>query len=220
MGYFFRTKGGDNVMDNTFMQKNGFKLLVTTLLLVMIGTLGYMVVKGNNPASKLEVMKQAPDFKLTNIDGKSISLAELSGRSKLIYFFYSTCPDVCQPTTYTLSKVQDALVKKGVFGDKTAMASITFDPTKDTTEQLQKFSQSFHADPKGWYFLRGEEAAVIDLAQKYGVMVIKDKDGLFTHNNVILLVDKKGDLRTYYNGSDPDLNVDKIAEDMIGLSRE
>ncbi|NHN30413.1 SCO family protein [Paenibacillus sp. S3N08] len=203
------------------MQKNGFKLLVMALLLVMIGTLGYMVIKGNNPASKLEVMKKAPDFKLDNIDGKPISLAELSGRSKLIYFFYSTCPDVCQPTTYTLSKVQDALVKKGVFGDKTAITSISFDPSKDTTEQLQKFSKSFHADPKGWYFLRGDEAAVIDLAQKYGVMVVKDKEGgTFTHNNVILLVDKKGDLRTYYNGSDPDLDVDKIAEDMIGLSKE
>jgi protein SCO1/2 len=207
-------------MNNAFLQKNGFKLLVMVLLLAMIGTLGYMVLKGNNPSTKLEVMKKAPDFKLDNIDGKPISLAELSGRAKLVYFFYSTCPDVCQPTTYTLSKVQDALVKKGVFGDKTAIVSITFDPTKDTTAQLQQFSKSFHADPKGWYFLRGEEAAAMDLAQKFGVMVVKDKDGQFTHNNVILLVDKKGDLRTYYNGSDPDLDVDKIAQDMIGLSKE
>lgn len=207
-------------MNNAFLQKNGFKLIVIVLLLAMIGTLGYMVLKGNSASSKMEVIKKAPDFKLDNIDGKSISLAELAGRSKLVYFFYSTCPDVCQPTTYNLSKVQDALVKKGVFGDKTAIVSISFDPTKDTTAQLQQFSKSFHADPKGWYFLRGDEAATIDLAQKYGVMVVKDQQGQFTHSNLILLVDKKGDMRRYYAGNDADLDVDKIAQDLIELSKE
>jgi len=167
------------------------------------------------------VIKAAPDFKLDNIDGKQVSLADLSGKAKLVYFYYSSCPDVCSPTTYTISKIQDTLVKKGGFGDKTAIVSITFDPTKDTPERLKEFSGRFNADPKGWYFLRGEEAATAELAQKFGVMVIKDKGGeTFTHSNLILLVDKKGDLRTYYNGSDPDLDVEKIAKDMITLSKE
>ncbi|MDF2960960.1 MAG: electron transporter SCO1/SenC [Paenibacillus sp.] len=204
---------------NANAQNNWFKIAVTVLLLAMIGVFGYMLLKGDDP--KMGVIKKAPDFKLENIDGKQVGLADLSGKAKLVYFFYSTCPDVCSPTTYTLSKIQDSLVKKGGFGDKTAIVSITFDPTKDTTAQLKEFSGRFHADPKGWYFLRGEEAAAMELAQKFGVTVIKDKTGgTFTHNNVILLVDKKGDLRTYYNGSDPDLDVEKVAQDMIQLTKE
>jgi protein SCO1/2 len=214
----FFDKGWGTCMD-TKAQSNGFKIVVVVLLLAMIGVFSYMLLKGDD--QKMGVIKKAPDFTLDNIDGKKVSLADLSGKVKLVYFFYSTCPDVCSPTTYTISKIQDELVKKGGFGDKTAIVSITFDPTKDTTEQLKEFSGRFHADPKGWFFLRsGDEAAQMDLAQKFGVTVIKDKGDTFTHNNVILLVDKKGDLRTYYVGNDPDLDVVKVAEDMIKLTKE
>ncbi|TDF98874.1 SCO family protein [Paenibacillus piri] len=204
---------------NSKAQSNAFKIIVSVVLLAMIGVFGYMLLKGND--TKMGVIKKAPDFKLENMDGRQIGSADLEGKAKLVYFFYSTCPDVCSPTTYTISKIQDSLVKKGGFGDKTAIVSISFDPANDTKEQLKEFSGRFHADPKGWYFLRGEEASIIDLAQKFGVTVIKDKQGgTFTHNNVILLVDKKGDLRTYYVGSDPDLDVEKIAQDMIKLTKE
>ncbi|GAA4832794.1 SCO family protein [Paenibacillus vulneris] len=203
---------------NAKAQSNAFKIIVMVILLAMIGTFSYMLLKGKE--EKMGVIKKAPDFKLENIDGKQVGLTDLEGKSKLVYFFFSTCPDVCPPTTYSLSKVQDELIKKGVFGDKTAIVSISFDPTKDTIAQLKEFSGRYHADPKGWYFLRGDEAATMDLANKFGVMVVKDQQGNFTHNNVILLVDKKGDLRTYYNGNDADLNIDRIVQDMITLSKE
>lgn len=200
-------------------QKNGFKIIVVVILLAMIGVFSYMLMKGNE--KKMDVIKKAPDFKLENIDGKQVGLStDLAGKVKLVYFFFSTCPDVCPPTTYSLSKVQNKLVEKGVFGDKTAIASISFDPTKDTIPQLKEFSSRYNPDYKGWYFLRGEEAATMELASKFGVMVVKDQQGTFSHNNIILLVDKKGDLRTYYNGNDADLNIDKIAEDMIKLTKE
>ncbi|OXM87355.1 SCO family protein [Paenibacillus rigui] len=186
----------------------------------MIGTFAYMLMKGKE--EKLGVIRKTPDFKLENLDGKQVGSAELAGKVKLVYFFYSTCPDVCPPTTYTLSKIQDQLVKKGGFGDKTAIVSISFDPTKDTTAQLKEFSSRYHPDYKGWYFLRAnEEKTVLDLAQQFGLMVIKDpQGGTFTHQNFILLVDKKGDMRSYYDGSDADLNIDKITQDMMNLTKE
>jgi protein SCO1/2 len=201
------------------MQKNGFKIIVMVLLMGLIGTLGYMMLKG--PDTKIGVLQKAPDFKLENVDGKQVSLADTAGKAKLVYFFYSTCPDVCLPTTFTLSKIQDRLAEKGVFGTKTAIMSISFDPTHDTTAQLKEFSERYHADYKGWYFLRGEEASVIELAKKFGVMVAKDpKNGTFTHSNLFLLVDGKGDLRTYYTGNDENLDVDKVVNDLIKISKE
>ncbi|PZE21520.1 SCO family protein [Paenibacillus xerothermodurans] len=202
------------------MQKNWYKIVVSVVLLAMIGTFVYMLFF-KDKGREIGIIKKAPEFQLQNIDGRQIGSEDLAGKVKLVYFFFSTCPDVCPPTTYTLSKIQDALIEKGGFGEKTAIASITFDPTKDTTEQLQEFAGRYHVDPKGWYFLRGEEAATMDLAKQFGVMVVKDpKADTFTHNNVILLVDKKGDLRTYYNGSDPNLDVEQVAQDMIQLSKE
>jgi protein SCO1/2 len=201
-----------------FVKKYGFQLLVMVLLVGLIVYFAFILLKGNE--KQFPMSKEAPDFQLENIDGSKVSLEGLKGKTKLVYFFYSTCPDVCQPTTYTLSKVQDALVKKGGFGEKTAIVSISFDPTKDTQPVLQEFAGRFHADTKGWYFLRGDEKSTIELAEKYGVLVTKEKDGTFSHTNAILLVDGHNKIRTYYNGNDPDLNTDDIAEDMILLSKQ
>ncbi|MCZ8517506.1 SCO family protein [Paenibacillus filicis] len=198
-------------------QKNGFKLTVMVLLVALIAILAYMLLKG--PKQTYDVIQKAPDFKLMNLDGKEVTLADTAGKGKLVYFFYSTCPDVCPPTTYTLSKIQDVLVKKGEFGTKTQILSISFDPTKDTPAQLKEFSGRYHPDYKGWYFLRGEEGPTIELAKKFGVLITKDPQGTFTHMNWILLVDGKGNLRNYYDGSDPNLNVEKIADDMIQVSK-
>ncbi|TVY08555.1 SCO family protein [Paenibacillus cremeus] len=201
------------------MQSKGFRFVIILLLIGLIGTLGYMLVKG--PEKKIGILQKAPDFKLENLDGKQVSLADTAGKAKLVYFFYSTCPDVCPATTFTISKIQNKLIEKGVFGSKTAIMSISFDPKNDTPEQLKKFSDSYHADYKGWYFLRGEESTVFDLAKKFGVLLVKDpQTGAFTHSNLILLVDGKGNLRTYYDGNDADVNIDKIVSDLIQISKE
>ncbi len=201
------------------MQKTGFKIVVMVLLVGLIATLAYMLVKG--PEKKIGVLKKAPDFKLENLDGRTVTLADTAGKAKLVYFYFSHCPDVCPPTTYNLSKIQDVLVKKGVFGTKTALLSITFDPTRDTPERLKEFSGRFHPDYKGWYFLRGDEAYTIDLAKKFDVLVAKDpKTGDFTHTNLFLLVDGKGDVRTYYSGNDENIDIEGIANDLIQVSKE
>jgi protein SCO1/2 len=204
---------------NAFVKKNGFQLLIIVLLLALIGYFGFTLLKGKD--EQFPMSKAAPEFQMENVDGSQVGLANLEGKTKLVYFFYSTCPDVCQPTTFTLSKVQDELVKKGVFGSKTAIVSISFDPTKDTQSQLNSFAKMYNADLKGWYFLRGDEKKTIELAEKYGVMVVKDpQNGTFSHTNAILLVDGKNTIRSFYNGNDPDLDTGKMAKDLIQLSKQ
>ncbi|WP_019534457.1 SCO family protein [Paenibacillus ginsengihumi] len=204
------------------MKNNGFKWVIIVLLLGMIGYLAYMLLQ--EPGREIGVLKKAPDFTLEDLNGNQVSLADTAGKAKLVYFYYSTCPDVCLPTTYTLSKIQDKLKEKGVFGSDTAIVSITFDPTKDTRERLQEFSKMNNADLSGWYFLRNpdnDEAAAMQLATDYGILVVKDPQGdTFTHTNYILLVDGKGNIRTYYLGDDPDLDLDLIVNDLIQVSKE
>ncbi|WP_281889410.1 SCO family protein [Paenibacillus sp. YYML68] len=196
-----------------------FQTVVIVLLVGLIAVFAYMLMKG--PEEKIGVLKKAPDFTLTNLDGKEVSLADTAGKAKLVYFFFSTCPDVCPPSTYTLSKIQNVLKDKGAFGSKTALMSITFDPTKDTPERLKEFADRYNPDYSAWYFLRGEEKATIELAEKFGVLVAKDPQGdSWTHSNLFLLVDGKGDLRTYYSAHDEDLDVEKVANDLIRISKE
>ncbi|SDE02836.1 protein SCO1/2 [Paenibacillus sp. UNCCL117] len=203
------------------MPNKTFKLIITILLVGLIGTFGYMLWQGQNQGEKMGVLQKAPDFKLQNLDGREVTLADTAGKAKLIYFYFSTCPDVCPPSTFTLSKIQNELIKQGAFGTKTALLSITFDPTKDTPERLKEFSGRYNPDYKGWYFLRGDEKETVELARKFGVLVEKDtKNDSWTHTNLFLLVDGKGDLRTYYSAHDENLDVQKVAADLIKISKE
>lgn len=204
----------------SFLQKNWFILAITFVLILVIGVVGYRLwIEPTSIDERLTVIKKAPDFELTNIQEKTVKMNELDGKVRLVYFFYSSCPDVCLPTTFFLSKVQNALQEKGVFGDKSMILSISVDPTRDRMEVLRKYAAQFQADANGWMFLLGDEEKVKKLAEEYGIMIIKDKDGNFTHSNSILLIDREGNLRNYYDASNEKLTPEYIVNDIVKLSK-
>lgn len=208
---------------STFFEKNWFKLALGAILIAMIASFAYKLwVNSSEPDQRLTAMKQSPSFQLQDLEGKTVASADTDGKVRLVYFFYSFCPDVCMPTTFLLTQVQDALKKKELFGTKSEIISITVDPNRDTPAVLKEFGSKFESkpDPSGWMFLRGEEAKTHKLAEDFGIMVIKEKDGNFSHSNAILLVDKKGKLRNYYDASNPELDADHIVKDVVTLSKE
>lgn len=206
----------------TFLEKNWFKLAIGVILVAMIASFAYKLLSnGGKPDERLTAMKAAPSFNLKDLDGKTVTSQDMNGKVQLVYFYYSFCPDVCLPTSYILSQVQDELKKKDLLGTKAQILSITVDPTRDTPEVLKAFGNRFESKPipGGWTFLRGEESQVAKLAEDFGIMVIKEKDGNFSHSNAILLVDPKGQLRNYYDASNPELTVDHIVKDVVTLSK-
>jgi len=207
----------------TFFEKNWFKLAIGVILIAMIASFAYKLWFAGSGADdeRLKAMKAAPAFQLQDLDGKTVSSKDLDGKVRLVYFFYSFCPDVCMPTSFLLSQVQDSLKQKGLLGDKAEIVSITIDPTRDTPEVLKKFGDQFESKPiaGGWTFLRGDEEKTKQLAEDFGIMVIKEKDGNFSHSNAILLVDPKGMLRNYYDAGNPELDADHIVKDVVTLSK-
>ncbi|GIP40754.1 hypothetical protein J31TS4_40340 [Paenibacillus sp. J31TS4] len=205
---------------DTFVSKHWFKLVTVVVLLAIVGGIAYQTLGKEKSPYKVENSDPAPDFTLQDADGKQVSFSESDGKVRLVYFYFSYCPDVCPPTTHFLSTVQDALKEKGVFGSKTMLYSLTFDPVRDTRERIEQFADQFHADPSGWKFLRDDsEQAMKQLAEKYGLLVEKDNKGNFIHTNAIFLVDKENRIRNYYS-VDTDLTTQKVVNDMLVLSKE
>jgi protein SCO1/2 len=202
------------------LSQHWFKFATLILLIIIVIAVALQMNAKGKP-SPLKNIKQAADFQLSSLDGENVSLQSTSGKARLIYFFYTSCPDVCYPTTLFLSKVQDILAQKDEFAAKASILSVTFDPKRDTVERLQAFASQYHPDFKGWKFLRGEEDATKELAKAYGAAVVKDDKGNFvTHTNSIALIDKKGTIRRYYNANDLELTPKLIAADMQQLIDE
>jgi protein SCO1/2 len=147
---------------------------------------------------RLPTIGAAPDFTLTSQDGAEVTLAALRGKVVAVTFIYTSCPDICPMLTDKLARVQDALGSD--FGSKVAFVSITTDPERDTPEVLKGYAEAFEANLAGWSFLTGEPAAVLEVAHRYGVAVVKAADGGVDHTLLTTLIDRQGTMRVQYLG--------------------
>lgn len=204
-----------------FLKKHSFKLAVLALCLAM-GIYLFITNYSSGETSSMPVQKAAPAFEMADIDGNQVSLASTNGKARLVYFYYASCPDVCPPTTFMISEVEDQLQKEGLLGTKVELISITFDPVTDTPDVIRDFAtRNFAKLEGGWDFLRGDEEATLKLARDFGADVIKDeKTNTYVHMNVITLVDKKGQIRKWINGSDESLTPESMVADLKQLAKE
>ena len=68
-------------------------------------------------AYSLPVIEPAADFRLTDLDGKEVTLNDFGGRIKIVTFIYTSCPDACLLATGTLSRLQGILRDEGLLGE-------------------------------------------------------------------------------------------------------
>jgi protein SCO1/2 len=98
----------------------------------------------------------------------------------------------------------------------------TVNPLHDTVELLNGYSLSYGAIKGKWHFLTGQKKAIYDLA-RYGYLVnALEDDGTpegFLHSELIVLVDKKGRIRGYFDGTNPS-EVKKMINDIKLLKTE
>jgi len=158
----------------------------------------------------------APEFTLTDQDGRRIALKELRGKVLAVTFIFASCTDTCPLLTAKMASVQDRL--GAAFGPEVRFVSITVDPERDTPPVLKRYAEAHHANPAGWSFLTGTPAEIRDVAGGYGVIYKKTPRGDVDHTFLTSLVDRRGILRVQYMGVrfDPD----ELLRDLRGLSKE
>ncbi len=164
--------------------------------------LALSLLAGADPAagSRLAVIQAAPDFALTDQDGKAVRRADLAGKVLLVSFVFTTCNGSCPATTARLEKVQAALKAKGLLkAGRVRLVSITLDPARDTPAVLRRYMQTYDADPASWSFLTGGAAEVAAVIKAWGMWVRPAANGQLDHPSRIFLVDARGRVREIYN---------------------
>ena len=159
----------------------------------------------------------APPLNLTDQNGNAFSLDDQLGKVVLIYFGYTTCPDLCPTTLSDFQVVKDEL---GADAERVEFILTTFDPERDTRARLKEYLDFF--DPE-FIGLRGDEAQTEAFQKDYGITVnrVDYPDSatgyLLEHNALIYVIDPQGRLRlTFAYGTDPAL----IARDVKYLLDE
>lgn len=166
----------------------------------------------------LEKIRQLPDFTLTERNGAEVRLTDLIGKVWLADLVYTTCPSTCPMLSNRLSSLQtEAFKNKAV-----RFVSISVNPEHDTPEVLRPYAERYHAVPGKWFFLTGDKAKVAELVNWGFLLTAKDSpDGStdMVHSTKIVLVDKHGMIRAYYEGAGSD-ETQQILRDIRRLLRE
>jgi cytochrome oxidase Cu insertion factor (SCO1/SenC/PrrC family) len=158
-----------------------------------------------------------PVFQLTNQDGQAFGSAQLKGKIWIADFIFTRCPGPCPMISSRMSELQKPLEKTDVH-----LVSVSVDPEHDTPSVLRGYAEKLHAQPQRWDFLTGSKAVIYDLSRN-GFKLAVAEDGLQVgvpvHSTRMILVDRRGKIRGYYDATMPDA-ITKLLADTAHVFRE
>lgn len=152
----------------------------------------------SNP--KDTIYHKIPDFSLTNQNGETVSLSDLEGKIYVADFFFATCPTICPKMTTHMLELQKHFYDLEDFH----LISYTVNPEHDTPEVLKEYAEKVRAKDSVWDFVTGPKKEIYDLALNgYLVNAMEDEmaAGGFLHSQWLVLVDKQGRIRGYFDGT-------------------
>lgn len=167
--------------------------------------------------SQLEPPVSAPDFTLQSTAGGDYTLSQQSpGKVTLLFFGYTTCPDVCPAT---LGEMKELVTRLDDRASGVQVVFVTVDPQRDTLDKLRDYLGLF--DPR-FVGLSGSQAVLEKVWQSYGVYradrEVQSSTGyLVDHTARLYAVDRQGRLRLTWAFGTP---VDDILADVRFLLKE
>jgi protein SCO1/2 len=158
------------------------------------------------------------DFSLINQNGKVITQEDYKDKIYVSDFFFTTCQTICPIMTHNMAKIQ----KEFSEDDSVMLLSHSVTPEIDSVTVLRDY-----ADRKGvvdvkWNVTTGDKKHIYELARKSYFAVVDEGDGGvqdFIHTENFILVDKKRQIRGYYDGTQ-DEEMDRLITDIKTLQKE
>ncbi|GIK75160.1 MAG: electron transporter SenC [Chloroflexota bacterium] len=171
------------------------RILAVAVVLAVLGIIAFVLWRqfGPRPGPQYGIAVNASrpidDFTLDSTLGRPVALSEFGERYTMLYFGYTTCPDICPTTLADMGKAQTLL---GDAADRVQMLFITVDPERDTPERMRDYLAYFGKNIIG---LRGSLEETEAVAGQFGVVYQKQfastsaTDYLIDHSSVVLVLD-------------------------------
>src|ERR1700730_1395236 len=177
-----------------------------TLLLVLSLFTGFsckaitvICASENVPASTTD--NPASDFVLTDQNGRSFHLSQVSGKVVLLFFGYTHCPDACPTTMSKLARVYKLLDRDA---GQVITLFVSVDPGRDKPTVLKSYLAYFRVNSLG---LTGTKEEIDAVVKQYGAKYeIEQSDSAagyhINHSTDLYLLNQKGELAKTFSYSD------------------
>lgn len=159
------------------------------------------------------------DYVLINSDSTLIHFpGDYKGKTVVIGFIYTHCPDICPMTTHNVSMIKEKLDKQDA--QDVAYVDISFDPERDTPSVLQEYAKVRGINTDRFNFLTGDKNTIKALLKDCKIYAIpgdttivgSDTSYFFIHTDRISVMDPEGKIRAEYKGSTA--NMEELLKDI------
>lgn len=156
-------------------------------------------------------------FELIDENGNTVSADQFLGKTTLLFFGFTHCPDVC-PTT--LSRLDAATQRMDETArDEIQVLFVSVDPRRDDAETLDSYTDAFGPQFIG---LTGDKAALDKLTRRYRVTYgygEEDSEGNYdvSHSSAVFAFNAQGEARLLIRDSDP---MEAVVADLERLAGE
>ena len=155
------------------------------------------------------------EFSLTNQHNQSFTLEQLRNRQSLIFFGYTSCPDIC-PTTLSTLNILFKLLEKKQASENLQVVFITVDPERDNIEKLNAYMNYFNED---FIAATGNKDEIDKVAKQFNAAYFIENDNasenyLISHASSIFLVNQETKIIASFS---PPHNPDILAEQYLKI---
>ena len=193
------------------MKRRWFTLAAALLVLVVVAVLAIVKPRGGGPGQQQIVTGKAligGPFSLTDHTGKRVTEKDYAGKFMLVFFGYTSCPDICPAETQVISAALDQL------GGKAEIVTplfITVDPDRDDVKKIASYVSNFHERLVG---LTGSPEDIRAVTKVYRVFYEKVKSDASSdeyemdHSSAVYLMSPEGEYLTHFSYG---VGVDEMA---------
>jgi len=121
------------------MSLSKLSILVSACALIVLGGC-------EHEAAPPPVADFDPSFRLVDVNGRAVTDEDFDSQLRLVFFGYTSCPDICP---ITLTNISAALESLGEQAKDVAVLFISIDPKRDTPERLRAYTGAFHPSITG-----------------------------------------------------------------------
>ena len=156
-----------------------------------------------DPTAKAKILnigQPVPDFALTDQTQDETHLSQFKGKVVALTFAYSRCPNpnYCFRLSNNLARLERRF--RSIAGRDLILVTIVIDPDQDRGKALERYADTWKADPAAWHFLTGSLPDVRNIAGLFGMNFWSD-EGFLTHTFHTVVIDRDGKLAANLEGN-------------------
>jgi protein SCO1/2 len=178
---------------------------VASIFAIVVGTVLMIVARGlpvKASAMEVPVIGSVPEFSLTEANGATVRRADLLGKVWVASFLFTRCGEACPMMMRHEVRLQTDLPLR----DDLRLVSFSVDPVWDTPKVLTDYAHTFGADRGRWLFLTGDRKQIYHLTIDGFRLATQGADPAkempILHSTKLVLVDRHGAIRGYYDSTD------------------